>query len=154
MRRGVQAILRSWLEDQDFFRFSGIFRPVFLYAKPRTHIEDLWLRAGLAADNATGTLAPRLKTSCADPACAEACTVDCRVTAPRRRRFVRSAACPDPRRAGKRACMVWQAAPIALPGVRAWSHEDPALYAVTLTLRGAGRPRHRDRALPHRLPPL
>ena len=72
----------SWLEDQDFFRFSGIFRPVFLYAKPRTHIEDLWLRAGLAADNATGTLAPRLKTSCADPACAEACTVDCRVTAP------------------------------------------------------------------------
>ena len=57
----------SWLEDQDFFRFSGIFRPVFLYAKPRTHIEDLWLRAGLAADNATGTLAPRLKTSCADP---------------------------------------------------------------------------------------
>ena len=38
---------------------------------------------------------------------------------------------------GEEGCMVWQAAPIALPGVRAWSHEDPALYAVTLTLRGA-----------------
>ena len=126
----------SWLEDQDFFRFSGIFRPVFLYAKPRTHIEDLWLRAGLAADNATGTLAPRLKTSCADPACAEACTVDCRVTAPGGAVLYEAPLALTPA-GGEEGCMVWQAAPIALPGVRAWSHEDPALYAVTLTLRGA-----------------
>ena len=37
----------AWIEDQDFFRFSGIFRPVFLYAKPLAHLEDLWLQAGL-----------------------------------------------------------------------------------------------------------
>lgn len=54
----------GWLEDQDFFRFSGIFRPVYLYAKPQVHIEDLWLRAGLAEDNTTGALAP----GCAFPA--------------------------------------------------------------------------------------
>ena len=48
----------SWLEDQDFFRFFGIFRSVYLYAKPALHIEDLWLQAGLEADNSTGTLAP------------------------------------------------------------------------------------------------
>ena len=31
----------SWFEDQDFYRFSGIFRSVFLYAVPRTAIIDL-----------------------------------------------------------------------------------------------------------------
>lgn len=31
----------SWMEDQDFFRFSGIFRDVYLYTVPRTHVRDL-----------------------------------------------------------------------------------------------------------------
>ena len=31
----------SWCEDQDFFRFSGIFRDVYLYAEPKVHINDL-----------------------------------------------------------------------------------------------------------------
>ena len=31
----------SWCEDQDFFRFSGIFRDVYLYAIPEVHIRDL-----------------------------------------------------------------------------------------------------------------
>ena len=51
----------SWIEDQDFFRFSGIFRSVFLYAKPKVHLADLWLQTGLEPDNTTGTLTPRLK---------------------------------------------------------------------------------------------
>lgn len=34
----------SWCEDQDFFRFSGIFRDVFLYAVPEVHIRDLKVR--------------------------------------------------------------------------------------------------------------
>ena len=31
----------SWCEDQDFYRFSGIFRDVFIYAVPKVHVEDL-----------------------------------------------------------------------------------------------------------------
>ena len=31
----------SWAEDQDFYRFSGIFRDVYLYTKPAVHIDDL-----------------------------------------------------------------------------------------------------------------
>lgn len=31
----------SWCEDQDFFRFSGIYRSVFLYAVPLAHVEDI-----------------------------------------------------------------------------------------------------------------
>ena len=34
----------SFLEDQDFFRFSGIFREVYLFSKPAVHIEDLTIK--------------------------------------------------------------------------------------------------------------
>ncbi len=35
----------SWAEDQDFYRFSGIFRDVYLYTKPAVHIDDLKVQA-------------------------------------------------------------------------------------------------------------
>lgn len=31
----------SWLEDQDFWRFTGIFRDVYLYTVPKIHVRDL-----------------------------------------------------------------------------------------------------------------
>jgi len=31
----------SWIEDQDFYRFSGLFRDVVLLRRPRTHVEDV-----------------------------------------------------------------------------------------------------------------
>lgn len=34
----------AYLEDQDFFRFFGIFRNVSLLAKPAAHVEDLWAK--------------------------------------------------------------------------------------------------------------
>lgn len=34
----------AFLEDQDFFRFFGIFRDVNLYGIPAVHVEDLWIR--------------------------------------------------------------------------------------------------------------
>ena len=35
----------SWREDQDFFRFSGIYRDVYLYTVPEVHVYDLQIRA-------------------------------------------------------------------------------------------------------------
>ncbi|WAA09276.1 glycoside hydrolase family 2 TIM barrel-domain containing protein [Fervidibacillus albus] len=37
----------SWLEDQDFWRLSGIFRDVYLYATPAVHIQDFFVRTEL-----------------------------------------------------------------------------------------------------------
>ncbi len=37
----------SWIEDQDFFRFSGIFREVYLYGIPKIHVRDLFVKADL-----------------------------------------------------------------------------------------------------------
>ncbi len=52
----------AFLEDQDFFRFFGIYRNVTLYAKPRMHVEDLWARTELNEDG-TGSLSLDLTVS-------------------------------------------------------------------------------------------
>ena len=122
----------SWLEDQDFFRFFGIFRPVCLYAKPALHIEDLWLRASLEPDNTTGVLAPRLRLSAADGASLEGCALRCTVAAPGGAVLWDA---PMPLREDGSGYVYGQ--PVRLPGIRKWDHEDPALYTVTLTLRDA-----------------
>lgn len=41
----------SWCEDQDFFRFSGIYRSVYLYAVPKIHVEDIQVRTLFAGDD-------------------------------------------------------------------------------------------------------
>ncbi|SEA46884.1 beta-galactosidase [Pseudobutyrivibrio sp. ACV-2] len=46
----------SWCEDQDFFRFSGIFREVYLYTIPATHIRDLRIQTLLDDDYKDATL--------------------------------------------------------------------------------------------------
>ena len=43
----------SWCEDQDFFRFSGIFRSVWLYAIPTVHLEDISVKTLFAGDDFT-----------------------------------------------------------------------------------------------------
>jgi len=37
----------SWMEDQDFFRFSGIFRSVYLYSVPDIHAQDIRIQTDL-----------------------------------------------------------------------------------------------------------
>lgn len=51
----------SWCEDQDFYRFSGIFRDVFLYAVPCVHVEDLSVVPTLNDTFDEGTLSVSIK---------------------------------------------------------------------------------------------
>ncbi|WP_413304111.1 glycoside hydrolase family 2 TIM barrel-domain containing protein [Bacillus sp. 1P10SD] len=51
----------SWLEDQDFWRMSGIFRDVYLYSVPEIHVYDATIRAELEANFKKGTLLADLK---------------------------------------------------------------------------------------------
>ena len=55
-----QRCTGSWLEDQDFWRFSGIFREVYLYTVPELHVQDLRISTGLDAAYKEGTLTARL----------------------------------------------------------------------------------------------
>ena len=56
----------AFLEDQDFFRFFGIFRSVELYAKPQWHVEDLWAKPYFSVEDGKGTLDAAIKISAED----------------------------------------------------------------------------------------
>lgn len=51
----------SWLEDQDFWRFSGIFREVYLYTVPEVHVQDLHVQTDLDEQFEQGTLTADLQ---------------------------------------------------------------------------------------------
>ncbi|MCI5614426.1 MAG: DUF4981 domain-containing protein [Agathobacter sp.] len=52
----------SWCEDQDFYRFSGIYRDVYLYGIPKVHVEDVSVVPTLNDDFTQGTVSLELKT--------------------------------------------------------------------------------------------
>ena len=109
----------AWLEDQDFFRFSGIFRPVYLYANPSVHLEDVWFQTDLDADNTTGRLKLRLLLSGALEQAEIRCTVDDLYDSTLQLRE-------------ESGYLVSQE--LVFPNIRPWDHDHPNLYPVTLTL--------------------
>ena len=56
----------AFLEDQDFFRFFGIFRNVTLKAVPDVHMDDVWFQPVLNQDNVSGSVSVSMKVSAPD----------------------------------------------------------------------------------------
>ena len=53
----------SWLEDQDFWRMSGLFRSVELFTKPEIHLEDAFVTQDFAPDFSSATVTFDCKVS-------------------------------------------------------------------------------------------
>ncbi|MCJ1674035.1 MULTISPECIES: glycoside hydrolase family 2 TIM barrel-domain containing protein [unclassified Rathayibacter] len=101
----------SWLEDQDFFRFSGIFRDVVLLRRPRAHVEDLRVRTTVDDDGAGVAVELRLDG-------AGSATVELDGVGPLRL---------DPDGVHR----------LRLAEPRLWSPEDPHLHRLTVRVRDA-----------------
>ncbi len=56
----------SWLEDQDFWRFSGLFRGVYLYTVPKIHVEDMFVHAVPTKAYQSGQLSLEMKWNTAE----------------------------------------------------------------------------------------
>ncbi len=144
----VEVYKRSsagWLEDQDFFRFSGLFREVYLYAKPEIHVEDLWIKAGVLEDYATGTLEMEAKLSGKECEGIGWELLDRNGNLVRSGAFdgfdggektVRSGAPKEERAAGRP--VTWRMSRILLPGIALWDVGSPNLYQIVLYVKGAG----------------
>ncbi len=120
----------SYLEDQDMFRLSGIFRDVFLWSADSLDLRDFHIKAGLADDYQTGTL--EFVSTLANRAATEA-TASLTLTL----------AAPDgsvitaPKVSAKVAAKgeSTQTVSIAsIPAVKAWSAEVPNLYTWHIVL--------------------
>ena len=116
----------SWLEDQDFWRFSGLFRSVRLLEVPVCHLDDLEARAEVAEDLQSAAL--RL-TAILSGELPDGLAVEFSLLAPDG-----SPACAPVRAPGKRGRA---AAELAVSAPRLWSDEQPQLYTVYAELCGA-----------------
>ena len=107
----------TWLEDQDFWRFSGIFRDVTLNAFPAAHVHDLFVHADMDGslkvdykldlpENQDITLEMKLLAACG-------CVVD-NLSVP------------------AQAEMTVER---AIENVNLWSAEDPYLYTLEVSLK-------------------
>ena len=65
----------AFLEDQDFFRFFGIFRNVTLKAIPDVHLEDVWFKPVLNKDNKSGSVSVCMEVSAIDSQNVTACFI-------------------------------------------------------------------------------
>jgi beta-galactosidase len=135
----------SYLEDQDFWRLSGIERDVFLYATPRARVRDFFARVDLVDGYRHGRLdlEVELATTGADPQSGWSFELEVLPLEPLEQR---SANGSPPRLSGDAvATMTLDGLNLAtdtslrpsllLPDVRHWTGEDPELYLLLMTLR-------------------
>lgn len=131
----------SYLEDQDFFRFFGIFRSVYLYARPALHVEDLWARPRLLADNVSGSLELDLQLSGWGQAAMALCGETAEEVTVQNEYRVKITLHDG---VGK---LLWQEqlsaarkihiGPVSVGMVRPWDNKRPCLYRLLITLLDA-----------------
>lgn len=118
----------SYLEDQDFWRLSGIFRNVSIYTLPNIYVADVFNRSNLTADYKDGTLLSEIlvknKSSQQLPI-----KLKGRLYAPDGT-LVATAESDLSLGAKKSAICKWQFADIR--NVKAWSAETPNLYTLVV----------------------
>jgi beta-galactosidase len=120
----------SYLEDQDMFRMSGIFRDVYLWSADAVDLTDYWIKAGLADDYKTGTLAFSAKVANRGPAETSA-TVSLTLTAADGTTI---SAPPASLKIPAGQSAEAEVKIDRIPGVKAWSAETPNLYTYHITL--------------------
>ena len=104
----------SYFEDQDFWRFTGIAREVYLYARPKVHAADIRLNAGLENQYRDGVL-------------------NYQVALKGGKTDVTLTLCDKD---GKKIAEASGAqGTIKVPGVKAWTAETPYLYKAFITLK-------------------
>lgn len=127
----------AYLEDQDFFRFSGIFRSVTLYAKPAVHVEDLWAHPELNADNKSGSFALDLHLSIDDDA-AMVWQEEGRGMCNYLVRYSLADASGNVLLHGSlEASPRVHFGPAEIEAVKPWSNHDPYLYQLSVEIRDA-----------------
>ena len=107
----------SWLEDQDFWRFTGIAREVYLYARPKVHIQDIVI--GQDWQQGKGLL--DVQVSLKGSATVEARLLDAEG---------KEVAIPTVENKSQISNLKSE-----IPNVKAWTAETPYLYSLELTLK-------------------
>lgn len=109
----------TYLEDQDFFRFSGVGRDCYLYARSEKRVQDIRVTPDLDASYRKGSLAVRLELKGNAPVDLTLCDME-----------GRQVASATAKSSGEVKMEVEQP--------RLWSAEIPYLYTLRAVMQGSG----------------
>ena len=126
----------SYLEDQDMWRLSGIFRDVNLVFKPKTYIQDTYFYSEFAEDYKTARFRMQVAVECRGTDCTDAAYRVRILDADGKAVGQMEARCP----VLEDGCRVTVDTDCTVEAPHLWSHEDPYLYTVETTLLVAGKP--------------
>lgn len=119
----------SYLEDQDFWRLSGMERDVYLLARNKTHIVDFDAKAGLTNDYQNGVIQPKIEilSENSNTSSLEIKLMDkANKTIYQHKQNVEL-------KAGKNTVQL----PVkTLKNIKKWSDESPNLYHLVMSLNG------------------
>lgn len=113
----------SWLEDQDMFRFSGLFRSVSLLAQPAIHVEDLHILPTVNDDFTSGQLTLKLKLTAKEAGYLTVDVQDASQTSLLHQRLTSAATV--------------ELAPVTFEQVHLWDTDDPYLYHLVIKVYSA-----------------
>lgn len=114
----------SWLEDQDFWRLSGIFRDVYLYTIPKVHVYDLFVKTDLDIAYKQATLISELTLKYQE---AQKVKINLELKDDRGKRVGKKELAPTSREN--------VIGTLDVKGVKLWSAEQPYLYTLYIEIR-------------------
>lgn len=121
----------SYLEDQDFWRLSGIFRDVSLWSSAHVHVRDFFARAELDQDYRDAVLDVEIDVTNSSDTSAT-CGVDVKLLNDQRQ--VVGQAATGPLEVDAQSHRPARIPPIRLSNPAKWTAETPHLYTLLLTL--------------------
>lgn len=121
----------AFLEDQDGWRMAGIFRDVYLLAKPKLHIQDFFVKTLLNDQLSEADLSIDIKLNNIVKGSIKGFTLEAELTDSKGRVVsTKSLSIPKPKD-GKIFTNISQ----KINGPKLWSDETPTLYYVTLAIK-------------------
>ena len=121
----------SYLEDQDYWRLSGIYRDVFLWSAADLHIRDFFVRTDLDSDYQDATLQLEIDAVNLSDAPAEGTVA---LTLLDAQRAVVAESKLDTFSVAAKQTSPLRSAMISVPNPTKWTAETPNLYTLVLTL--------------------
>ena len=124
----------SYLEDQDFWRLSGIYRDVYMLARPKVYLRDFWAKPTLDDEYINGLLSVELELKNNTDSIQPLGQIKLSLKDSRSRVVTKFKASPDEEIAAGGATKVTVTMP-DVKDVKKWTAETPNLYKLVIEIK-------------------
>lgn len=131
----------SYLEDQDYWRMSGITRDVFIYSKPQLNVSDFFVNAGLDKNYEKGTFGMSVELNFNPQNIPSKFSVEVELkndvnnNSKFNRLFVNNLTRRELKKVKNSTSYSLKIGNVVLDGIEAWSAEKPNLYNMTIRIK-------------------